>query len=285
MFENILIPISSEFYSKDVLKRSVFLSKKFGSKINLVYIIEEKTLDQADRISDAYRTQYERNEMKHEIIKTQKLAADSIVFNDAKFYFKKSNISFSEKIIEGEFSKVVKREMRKQDYDLILMGFEKGCMLKYRLLDEIDIPVWVEAEGRGKSILAICSNLAPNQQVPNVSVKLSKALGWRLNMLYVVDVEDSVQVDANCSRSDKRSEKDLIFSAQNFVSLMKKKGADVSLVKGSLEKETAKAAESINPNLVIVGREQKKKGTLGLPIKNVKRKMAEKCKYSILFLN
>ena len=44
MFENILIPISSEFYSKDILKRSVFLAEKFNSTINLVYIIEKKNL-------------------------------------------------------------------------------------------------------------------------------------------------------------------------------------------------------------------------------------------------
>ena len=66
---------------------------------------------------------------------------------------------------------------------------------------------------------------------------------------------------------------------------MKNKGVNVQLVKGSLEKETTMAAESIKPNLIILGREQKKKGILGIPIKNIKRKMAERCKYSILFVN
>ena len=66
---------------------------------------------------------------------------------------------------------------------------------------------------------------------------------------------------------------------------MNKKGIDVELIQGSLEKETIKAAEKINPNLIIVGREQKKKGVLGLPVRNLKKKLAEKCKYSILFLN
>ena len=72
---------------------------------------------------------------------------------------------------------------------------------------------------------------------------------------------------------------------QNFVEKMREKGVNSRLVKGSLEKETVKAAESIGANLVIVGREQKKKNILGLPVKNVKRKIAEKCKYSILFIN
>jgi hypothetical protein len=285
MFKNILIPISSEFYSKDVLKRSVFLAEKFKSTINLIYIIEEKTLNQTDKLSDAFRTHYNRAETKNEMIRKHRLAADNIVFDDAKFFFKKREIPLEEKIAEGEFSRVVKREIDKKEYDLILMGFEKECMLNYRLLDEVNIPVWVEAKSEGKSILAVCSNLAPNQKVPNIGLKLSETLGWDLHMLYVVDVEDSVQVDEQGRRSDKKPERDLVFKGQNFVEEMENKGVNIQLVKGSLEKETVKAAENINPNLVIVGREQKKKGILGFPVKNVKRKMAERCKYSILFVN
>ncbi len=285
MFKNVIIPISSEFYNKQVLQRGVFLAEKYKSTINLIYIIEEKTLNQTDRRSNSYRTLYEIAETKNEIVRKQKLAAYNIIFDDAKYFFKNKNISFEEKIVEGEFSIIVKSEIDKYNYDLILMGFEKGCILNYRLLDDINIPVWVEAESKGKSILAVCSNLAPNKKVPEISLKLSETLGWDLHMLYVVDVEDCVQVDENCIRSDKKSERDLIFKGQNFVEEMKNKGVNIKLIKGSLQKETTKAAESINPNLVIVGRGQKKKGILGLPVKNIKRKMAESCKYSILFIN
>jgi len=77
----------------------------------------------------------------------------------------------------------------------------------------------------------------------------------------------------------------LLERGQQFISEMEKKGIDVTLVKGSLEKETAKAAEDIGAGLVILGREQKKKSILGIPVKGVKRKMAEKCRYSILFVH
>ena len=285
MFKNILIPISSEFYSNEVLKRGVFLAEKFKSNINLIYIIEEKVLNQTDKLSNAYRTEHEMTETKNEIIRKQRLAADNIVFDDAKYFFKNKGIPFEEKIVKGEFSKVIKSEISKKDYDLILMGFEKECFLNYRLLDDVNIPVWIVAKTEGKSILAVCSNLAPNQKVPDVSLKLSESLGWDLHMLYVVDIEDSVQVDENGIRSDKKPEKTLIYCGQYFVEEMKNKGVNVQLVKGSLEKETIKMAENINPNLVILGREQKKKGVLGLPLRNVKRKMAEKCKYSLLFVH
>ena len=60
---------------------------------------------------------------------------------------------------------------------------------------------------------------------------------------------------------------------------------NLKLVKGDLEKETIRAAENLGSSLIIVGREQKKKNIFGIPLKNLKRKMAEKCKYSILFVN
>ena len=285
MFENILIPVSSEFYSKKIFERSVFLAERFKSTINLIYIIEEKTLHQTDKISDSFRTHYNRLETSNDIIKKSRLRVDNIILNDAKFFLKNKEIPFKEKIVEGEFSNVVKRELDENNYDSVLMGFEKGCILNYRLLDEVNVPIWIESGGEGKSILAVCSNLAPNQKVPEFSVKLSEDLGWDLHMLYVVDMGDSVEVDETGQRSNRKSEKDLIFIGENFVEKMGEKGVNVRLVKGGLEKETVKAAEGIGANLVIVGREQKKKNILGFPVKNIKKKMAEKCRYSILFVN
>lgn len=285
MFKNVLIPISSEFYNKQVLERGFSLAEKFDSKINLIYIIEEKTLNQTDRLSNSYRTPYEIAETKNEIIRKQRQAADNIVFEDAKYFFSNKNISFESKIHQGEFSRVIKNELKNKDYDLILMGFNKECVLNYRLFDEVKIPIWVVNKNDGKSILAVCSNLAPNIKVPDISLKLSKVLNLKLNMIYVTDIEDSVQVDEKIKRSDKKTEKDLMFIAQSFIQKMKEKGINVILLKGSFEKEVIKATEKYNPKIVIIGREQKKKGLLGLPVKNLKRKMVEKCNYSILYLN
>jgi hypothetical protein len=104
-------------------------------------------------------------------------------------------------------------------------------------------------------------------------------------MLYVVDTEDSVQVNENGERSDRKLERDLLFTGQQFVDDMESKGIEIELIKGNLENETARIAEELNVSLVIVGREQKQKGMLGLPIKNIKKRLAEKCGHSILFLN
>jgi len=285
VFKNILLPVSSEFYTKEVLERSVFLAEKFKSTIDLVYIIEEKTLEQTDKLSDTHRTHYERRETKKEIIRGHIRTADNIIFEDAKLFFKDKGFFVEEEITEGQFSTVIKNKLSKKKYDLILMGFEKECMLNYRLMDEVNVPIWIESGIDSNSILAVCSNLAPNRKVPEISVKLAESFGWDLLVLYVVDVEDSVQVDESGRRSSRKQEKDLIFRGENFVEKMMRKGINAQLVKGSLEKETIKAADNMGASLVILGREQKKKGLLGLPVKHVKRKLAEKCNYSILFIS
>lgn len=285
MFEKILVPISSEFYNKQVLRRAVFLSEKFKSKIKLIYIIETKTIDQADKISDTYLSDFEITETKKQMMKGQVKTADKIIFDDAKTYFKEKNIKFEAKIMRGEFSESIKLELEKESFDLVLMGFEKECLLNYRLLDNVDTPVWIEGKSESRTILAVLSNLAPNQKVPEISAKLAKKLNWDLKIIYVIDTEDSVVVNEKGMRSDKKQEKDLIFTGQNFVEGLQKRGVTADIAKGNLEKQIAKTAEKINANLVVIGREQKKKGLLGLPVKNIKKKMAEKCKHSILFIN
>ncbi len=284
MFKKILVPVSSEFYSKDVLKRCIFLADTFKSTVHLIYIIEEKTLYQASRRSDAHRTHYDRTETEHDIMDKQMQAADDIVFEDAKMLFEQKKIPFDHKVIKGEFSVVVSSELEKEQYDIIVMGYERGCMINYRLLDNVDVPIWIETGGHHTSILAVCSNLAPNQKVPDLSRRLAQALDWDLHMLYVTDIEDTVEVDVNGERSERKPKRDLLFTGQTFVEDMSQKGIDARAVQGSLERETIKAAQSLEAGLVIIGREQKKRGKFGLPVRKLKQKMADRCKYSILFV-
>jgi len=286
MFENILLPISSEFYPRNAMERSVFLAEKFGSKIKIIYIIEEKTLEQADKITDVYRTQYEKEETEEDIEQEYISAADRIIFDDAKEFFDRKGIKFERRVVKGEFSDAIRDEIGRERYDLILMGFEKGCLLHYRIIDNSNVPIWIESAETGEEIiLAVCSNLAPNQKVPHMSIELSRSLGWELHMIYIVDVQDSVKVDEEGHRSGRKSEKELMDAGEEFVREMRKNGIDVKMVIGGLEKETIRAAKEIGAGLVVVGREQKKTGIMGLSVKTVRKKLVEKCNYSILFTN
>jgi len=285
MFKKILVPVSSEFYSKDVLKRCIFLAEKYKSTVDLVYIIEEKTLNQTKKRSDAHRTYHDIIETERDIMSKQRQTADDIVFEDSESLFTKNNIPYDHRVIKGEFSVVISSEMKKQDYDLIIMGYGRGCMINYRLLDNVDIPVWIEAGGHRNSILAVCSNLAPNQKVPDISRRLAQEWDWDLYMLYVTDVDDTVKVDVNGLRSERKTKNDLLFDGQNFVNDMIKKGIDMRTRQGSLENETIKAAQELEAGLVIIGREQKRRGKFGFPVRKFKQKMADRCKYSLLFIN
>ncbi len=285
MFKNILIPISSEVYSRQVLERAIFLADKFKSKLTLFYIIENRTLEQVEKKSDMYRTEHDRLVIKKDVMNIHKKTVDNIILDDAKTLLESKDISFVEKTLRGEFGEVIKSEASSKKYDLILMGYGKGCNLDYSFFYEIDVPLWIESNLKSKSILAVCSNLAPNKIVPKISIKLANKLGWELKMLYVTDTQDSVEVDEKGERSSRKEQRDLAFIGQKFVKKMQDKKMDIRIVKGNLEREIQKEAKNEQIGLVIIGRERKEKGPLGLPAGNVKQKIAQKCKYSVLFIN
>jgi hypothetical protein len=284
-FDKILLPVSSEFFNRNVFSTALLLAEKFQSGITLMYIIEEKTLDAADRLSDGYRTHYDIEQTKREMIRGSKNKAAKVVFSEARRIFNGKNIELTERIVRGEYSPMIKSELENNTYDLILMGYEKETMLNYRLFNEVAIPIWIEAGSQGDTILAVCSNLAPNQKVPIMGMYLSEVLDWPLQMLYVVDVEDTVQVDRNGQRSGPKTTTELTTHGNAFINKMKEKGLSVHLIKGGLEKETLKEATKIGARLVILGREHKKKQLLNPFSKGVKWKMAEHTRHSLLFIN
>jgi hypothetical protein len=250
-----------------------------------MYIIEEKTLNTTDRISDVYRTPYDIEQTKRAIIRGSTSKAAKLVFTEARQIISGQDISINERIVRGEFSPVIKNELEKNQYDLILMGYEKETMLHYRLFDEVKIPIWIESDTGGEAILAVCSNLAPNQKVPIMGMYLSQVLKWPLQMLYVVDIQDTVMVDSYGHRSGPKTTTELTSQGNAFIGKMKQNGLSVKLTKGGLEKETLKEAIKIGARLVIIGREQKKKKILNPFSKGVKRKMAEQTHHSLMFIN
>ena len=87
MFKNILIPISSEYYSKHIFSRAAKFFEIFNCKITLLYIIEEKTLNQTNKRINSYRTHHDIENTNKEIIQTYVSTADQIIFDDARHFF------------------------------------------------------------------------------------------------------------------------------------------------------------------------------------------------------
>lgn len=286
MFKNILIPISSEFFPHQILLRGARLAADFGSDVTIIYILEEKVFQQLEKVSESFRSPYEQTETKSDLAREHKSVADSIVFDEAHRIFSSAGQTFKSKTKLGEFSAVVQQNLQEQTYDLVLMGFKKECLLYYRLLNDATVPVWIESEQHGgHCVLAVCSNISPNQKVPQMSKQLAEALGWDLHVLYVVDVQDTVEVDSNGVRSPPKSEKHLLAVGEQFVENIQRQGISAELIRGCLEREVIRATNRIPVGLVVIGREQKEHKMFGISVRNTKKKLAEKCAYSLLFIN
>lgn len=285
MFKNILIPISSEFYSKDVLEKAATIAKKFESKVTIIYIIEEKTLFQTEKSIDTYRTRFEKEETKKIIINSHIQTAENIVFNDAKFFFSDKGITLAKKITKGEFSIAIENEIKTKHFDLVIMGYEKVCLLKYHILDEINIPLWIVGKSDDNTLLAVCSNLTPNQKIPSISQDLAKIFNWKYYLIYIIDIENKTFFDESKQNFIDKSIDDLFSYGQKFIDGMQKKGINAKIALGSFEENFFQAIKQFNPSLVVIGQEQKRYDFLGLPVKSINHKIAEKSKNSILFLN
>jgi nucleotide-binding universal stress UspA family protein len=284
MFEKILIAISSEFYSKEILEKGAFLARCFGSRVTIVYIIEEKTIAQAEKRSDTFRTRFEKEETKNVIIKGQQQTANVIIFFDAKAIFKEKGIIPDFKIVEGEFSAVIEQEVQTQQFDLVLLGYSKECMLKYRILDEIAVPLWVVGTSGDHLVLGVCSNLTPNQGIPPLSKKIAECFGWDLHLVYIVDDGEPMGFDEAAQRFVRRSVPQLRADGQRFVEEMEKKGITAQMVSGGVVESTLQTARRLNAGLVVIGQEQKRYDILGLSVRSLNHKLAEKSRYSMVFL-
>jgi hypothetical protein len=284
MFQKILVPISSEFFPPAVFQTAAMLAQATKGTVSSVYVVEERMAAEVERFSDTYLSDYDRRETERELRREHQCQAEEVVFTEAMAFFQKRGIGFTTKCQEGGFLDVVKTEVQTKSYDLVVVGFEKEHLFEYQLLSEVPAPLWVEKGNPKQSILAICSNLAPNVQVPLISLRLAALLGWSLQMVYIIDTEDTVIVDEKAVRKERRSLAELQARADEFVRLMKTQGVGVEVAQGGFEREALRVAGRIEPGVMIIGREQKQRGRLGLPVRESKKKVLQHCKSSVLFL-
>ena len=68
MFDNVLIPVSSEVLPKKALLRGAQFNKKFGSKIHLQFIVEEKVFKAIDKASAHALAPIDLERVKNELV-------------------------------------------------------------------------------------------------------------------------------------------------------------------------------------------------------------------------
>ncbi|KAA0013924.1 MAG: universal stress protein [Thermoplasmata archaeon] len=276
IFKKLLLPISSEFFPENAVNRIAKFMEKFNSRLVVAYIIEEKTLKKMEEVSEVFLTEEQMEEMENQILEQGSMVAEKIIFEKVEPFIHE----FGKKVIFGEFSEEVKKISREQNITCIITGYEKNCFLRYRLFEEMNIPIWVEMGRGNKIVLGICSNLAPNKRVPSLTLEIAKAFGYTPHLLYVVDKEERVEVDEK-GRKIERNIEELVGKAKKFLQKYEDK-AITHFAKGILEEEIVEYANSINADVVILGREMKKRKIF---CREMKKNIVEKLKHSMFFLN
>jgi len=275
IFKKLLLPISSEFFNENVIERVKNIVEVFGSELVVAYIVEKKTMEKVNEVAELFLTEEQRKEMEEEVINESKLIAS--------YFFKKIEKEIGEHenmIVFGEYSEEIKKIVEEKEITCVVTSFEKECLLKYRLFEMLPIPILVEFGKGEKRILGVCSNLAPNKRVPKITLEMAEKMNYEPFFIYIVDKEEKVEVDEH----GHKIERDLDYlkmKAKKFVEKYKDK-ATIRVSIGTVENEAAKYADEINADLVVVGREMKRKGIFG---KEIKKEMVEKVKHSLLLLN
>lgn len=142
-------------------------------------------------------------------------------------------------------------------------------------------------------ILLILSNVCPNKKSPGVAIELAKKFDAELYVTYIVDKKEHFDVDTPDQKVDKlesQTVKQLKEAGQSLLDEVEKKYEDTNIHqhftsrKGDFIPEILKKTDQIDPDLIIVGREQKEGKLLGVFKKGVKSELVKKSTLPILFV-
>lgn len=307
MFENILVTISSEYFSDSAIKRAVELSKRFGSEITLLYVVEEKVMEMMNSSLEYTMTYEEREKTEDKVVGGIKNRAKDIFFEKAAKIAGKEDIKITSKEIEqGKYTDTILNFCRDKEekIDLIIMSFERATLLDYEIFDWISPPLWIEKNGKAiNKIIAFPSNLTFNLKLPAITFDLAERLDSELFLEYIVDetrkhsvsIEDE-EVEIGKKELDKVEKKEKTWSqldedARRFLNECEEnfkdrlKGLHCFKSKGSLEKLIVEKAREVDADLIVLGREQKKdRRVLGMFKRKIKQEIIEGIPCPILLL-
>lgn len=290
MFSKILIPISSEGFSEEAIKRAAKLASFTNGKIYVLYIIEEKMLDEVDQVSNYVMTKENQQKLRNDIIKQrEKLAEDVIIEKINKITSDEGVESKIEPIEIGEFSDQISEFLKDGEVDLIFIGFKQRKFLKYRVIKRSDLPLWLYKKEKNLKPLVVASNLTVNDIAVDSIFDLSKKFGLKkLDLKHAIDYSS----EKNYKRTEKgikereKSRNKIKKQAKEFIEKFKNKcknnniKPDVEIIQGNMENIAIEGAKEHNSDLIIIG-DIMKKDRLSLK-DNVDKKIIAKAPCSVL---
>ncbi len=205
LFERILLPLPSEYFPENAVKRAIQLSAKFKSKLILQYIFEEQVLDKVNNVTSGAVTCQSLDELVKEVKHVEVHSESTVLFEQIENMAKKKNIDIEiERITQnGVHSDEILGCIQKESVDLMVTEFHRDTLLKYRIFYNSPIPIWLEHNGKNiNKIYGILTNLSPNVLVPKFALKLTKKFNVPLHIYYVLD--NTEPYDENIEKTERK---------------------------------------------------------------------------------
>ena len=244
---NILVTVSSEYFSEEAIRRAAYLTAQFRGELTLLYIIEEKALKVIDRASEYALTAEERGRTEERVAEEIRCRAEGMLFERAALLAAEAGVRIGRwEIEQGEYAEEILNFCKRQRVDLVVMSFARATLLDYRVLDWPTPPIWVEkgkGDGEIRRILVLPSNLSNNERLPQMALEFAHQLGAEIYMEYVVDTPTR----------GRPAPEGLVREGQEFLARCAREGFSCRLSRGRLERLAPARAREHRADLLILG--------------------------------
>jgi len=278
LFNRILLPLPSEYFPENAVQRAIDIASKFNSKLIIQYIFEEQVIDKIDNVSSGAVSQCALDEMSKNMKNLSVGGESTVIFEKIENIARKKNVEVKKLIGDGIHTDEILDCIKRENIDLMVTEFHKDTFLKYRILYDSPISIWLEQSGKEiEEVYGILTNLSPNKCVPSFAFKISQKLNIPLHFYYVLD--DTEPYDEN---NEKHTRKKLISS-------LVKKGTGfkthykINEVTGDISSFVNHQFKKEDSGLVILGRFEK---PVKIPFSKLDKKIevSKKLKANVLIL-
>jgi nucleotide-binding universal stress UspA family protein len=278
LFEKILVPLPSEYFPEHAVKRGIQLASKYNAKLYLNYIVEKNVIDKIKDVSSGALSQCSIKEMTNKIKHEEFSGESSVIFDRVEQEAQYKNIEVRKLIQEGNMSDEILDCIETEEIDLIITEFHKDTVLKYRILYNSPIPIWLEHNGlKMDKIYGILTNLSPNKKVPSFTFDLGQALDLPVQFYYVLDT--SQDYDPSTEEHEREKLLKLVQSKSKKLGIE----AKIDIVTNDISSFMNQMFKHNNEALVVLGR-FKKEDKIPFSSKDKKIEVSKKLGANVLML-
>lgn len=290
MFGKILIPVSSEGFSKGAIKRAAQLASFSNGNIVILYIIEEKMLDEVSEVSNYAMTNETKQKLRENIIEEREKIAEDVIIEKISEIVEQKNVDLDIKPIKiGEFSDQISSFLEVGEVDSLFIGFKQRKFLKYRVIKRSDLPIWFYKKEKDMNPLIVVSNLTVNEIAVDTIFDLAEKFSLeKLTLKYAIDYssEKTYEKTEEGIKEKRKSRKNIQDESKDFIERFKNRAqskgikTDIEIIEGKMETISIEGAKKHNSDLIIMG-DIMKKERLSLS-DNIDKKIVEKAPCSVL---